>query len=114
MEKFYVRKVMHQFVITAILVFSAGAASSNDLDDGIALDDRINDDLKTTVNIPFILMKAKGAELRSKEGIESSRPVITQGQNGQGNIIIGAGTKLRPGTTIINSSQIKNSNSISR
>jgi hypothetical protein len=96
------------------VVFYVGIASADDLDDGIALDGSINDDLKTTVNLPFILMKAKGAEMRSKEGIESSRPVITQGEGGQGNIIFGAGTKLRPGTTIINSSVIKNSNSISR
>lgn len=114
MDKYYVRIFFHPCVITIIAVFSAGIASCNDLDDGIALDEPLNDDLKTTVNIPFILMKAKAAELRSKKGIESSRPVITQGENGQGNITFGLGTKIAPGTTIINSSEIKNSNSISR
>ncbi len=91
-----------------------GITYSNDLDDGIALDDPINDDLKRTVNIPFILMKAKGAELRAKKGLNSSRPVISQGENGQGNITFGIGSKIAPGTTIINSSEIRDSNSISR
>lgn len=97
-----------------IMAVTSGVACSGDLDDGIAADDLINDDLKATVNIPYILMKAKAAELRAKQGINSSRPVITQGQNGQGNIVFGIGTKLAPGTTIINSSEIKNSNSISK
>ncbi len=105
-------RYIHAIVIISLLV--PGLVLGNDLDDGIALDESINDDLKPSVNIPFILMKVKAAQSRKGQGIESSRPVITQGLGGQGNIIIGPGTKLRPGTTIINSSVIKNSNSISR
>ncbi len=102
-----------QQMIFILVLISGPAICNNDLNDGISLDEAINDDLKPTVNVPYILMKAKGAELRAKKGLESSRPVITQGQ-GQGNIVFGVGTKIAPGTTIINSSQIKNSNSITR
>ncbi len=113
MNKSYLRKLMYSSVITIIAVLGTGIASSGDLDDGIPLDDVLNDDLKPTLNIPFILMKAKGDELRAKKGIKSSRPVITQGQ-GQGNITFGVGTKIAPGTTIINAPKIKDSNTISR
>ncbi len=109
-------KIIHRYnlLIAFIIMLVPGITYSNDLDDGIALDDPINDDLKRTVNIPFILMKAKGAELRAKKGLNSSRPVISQGENGQGNITFGIGSKIAPGTTIINSSEIRDSNSISR
>lgn len=113
MDKSYLKNLISPCIITIAAVFTAGIANSNDLDDGIAADDLLNDDLKPTVNIPYILMKAKGAELRSKQGINSSRPVITQGQ-GQGNITFGVGTKIAPGTTIINAPKIKDSNTISR
>ncbi|BCX88110.1 hypothetical protein MIN45_P0477 [Methylomarinovum tepidoasis] len=99
------------------LVLALGAVPpvmANDLNDGIAIDDPIDDSLKPTLNVPFILMKAKAAELRAKKGLKSSRPVITQGEQGQGNITFGIGSKIAPGTTIINSSEIKNSNAISR
>jgi len=98
----------------AVLVLAAGAAAGGDLDDGIAIDTPIDDSLKTEINVPFILMKAKAAELRAKKGLKSARPVITQGEQGQGNITFGIGSKIAPGTTIINSSEIKNSNAISK
>jgi hypothetical protein len=112
MDKSYLRKFKYLSVITIITVFGTGIASSGDLDDGIPLDDALNDDLKPTLNIPFILMKAKGDELRAKKGIKSSRPVITTGDGGQGNITFGVGTKIAPGTTIINAPKIKDSNTI--
>ncbi len=104
----------HHRTLLFMTILVSGIASSDDLNDGITADEPIVDDLKETLNVPYILMKAKAAEFRGKRGIESSRPVITQGQNGQGNITFGPGTKIAPGTTIINSSVIENSNSISR
>ncbi len=96
-----------------IAILATGIANGGDLDDGIAIDEPLNDDLKPTVNIPYILMKVKGAQNRGKNAA-SGRPIITQGEGGQGNITFGAGAKFAPGTVIINSSKIKNSNSISR
>jgi hypothetical protein len=95
-----------------IAILVPGVVNSGDLNDGIGIDEAINDDLKPTVNVPFILMKARAAESRGERGIESSRPVIIQGQGGQGNQTFGIGTKFGAGTTIINASEIKNSTSI--
>ncbi|MEE9345633.1 MAG: hypothetical protein V3U88_08500 [Methylococcales bacterium] len=108
------KKPLYLCLVTIITVLTAGSTNSADLDAGIAIDTAVDDSLKTRINIPYILMKAKAAELRSKKGIKSTRPVITQGENGQGNINFGIGTKIAPGTTIVNSSEIKNANSISR
>ncbi len=100
--------------LSTVLILVSGNVSSGDLNDGIAIDTPVDDSLKPTINIPFILMKAKAAELRGKKGLKSSRPVITQGEQGQGNITFGVGSKIAPGTTIINASEIKNSNAISK
>ncbi len=107
-------KRIHQY--SRLILFStiliSGVVSSGDLDDGIGIDEVINDDLKPSVNIPFILMKAKAAESRGERGLTNSRPVITTGEGGQGNQTFGVGTKFGAGTTIINASEIKNSTSI--
>lgn len=103
----------YQFMVFFVLLAPV-IAMSNDLDDGIALDEPINDDLKTGVNIPFIMMKAKGAQGLQQKGVKPSRPVIVNdGVGGQGNQVFGIGTKFGAGTTIINAAEIKNSNSIS-
>ncbi len=104
----------HRLRFSVLLCLFSSIVLGGDLDDGIAIDEPINDSLKPTINIPFILMKAKAAELRGKKGLKSSRPVITQGDQGQGNITFGVGSKIAPGTTIVNTSEIKNSNAISK
>lgn len=109
------KQFCNHLLIVGIVLFTA-TANGNDLNDGIAIDSPVDDSLKPKINVPFILMKAKAAEFRGKKGLKNVRPVITdknQG-DGQGNITFGVGSKLAPGTTIINSSEIKNSNAISR
>ena len=103
------RKKIRLWLIVLIMSPIIGAAG--DLDDGIPLDDSIDDSnaLQKGVNIPFILMKAKGKELTGSRVITSE-----DSSAGQGNIIIGPGAKIAPGTVIINNSDNRGATAIAK
>ena len=95
-------------VIHLVLVlFSCSIASlaiANDLDDGIAIDEKIDDSLKKEFNSNFIVSKSKSrAKARIKRGADSKTILLEDGvaNSGVGNIQIGAGADLQ-GATIIN------------
>ena len=94
-----------------IIFLSPIIAAAGDLDDGIPLDDSIDDSnaLQKGVNIPFILMKAKGKELTGSRVITSKDSAA-----GQGNIIIGPGANIAPGTVIINNSDNRGATAIAK
>ena len=79
--------------LAALLILGCAAATAGDLDDGIGIDDKIDDSLQSEPNILFIVNHAKA---KARQG---SSDAITNG--GVGNISIGAGTDLQ-GATIIN------------
>ncbi|MBN2701688.1 MAG: hypothetical protein ACPW60_01325 [Methylohalobius sp. ZOD2] len=97
--------------IALSLLLIPAMAWSSDLDDGIPLDTPIDDSLKTGLNDSFILMKAKGKELSGNR-----KTLITNESNsaGQGNIILGPGTKLAPGTIILNNSDNRGATAVAR
>ena len=70
----------------------------NDLDDGIKLDESINDQLEKTKNISYI---KQYAIMKVKDGT-----AIVNGCQGAGNITIAPGTNLN-NTTIVNLSNNK-------
>ncbi len=100
-------------LILAGVLSLPGLALSGDLDDGIELDEALDDSnaLQKGINVPFILMKAKGKELTGKR---TGNKVITSGDSsaGQGNIIFGPGAKIAPGTVIINRSDNRGATAI--
>lgn len=88
---------------------------STDLDDGISLDTPVDDSLKTGINTSFILMKVKGRELSAKRN--KDKALITDKDSnsvGQGNIILGPGAKLGPGTIIINNSDNRGATAVAK
>jgi hypothetical protein len=98
---------IHRFFITTIswllLVIGSAAVHAGDLDDGISLDDPLNDEIKSEPNVQYIIAKAKGrAKTRASRALGES--------GGMGNTIFRPGTKIGPGVTIISMPIIKNSN----
>ncbi|MCK4493855.1 MAG: hypothetical protein KAU26_07345 [Methylococcales bacterium] len=95
-------------IILLTLSFSAVAG---DLDDGIALDTPINDDLKLDTNVLFLIKRAE-EKVKEKQKNPSNKRIITNEKcGGTGNINL-TGTKLKSNTTIINLANIKNSSSV--
>lgn len=79
----------------AIVITMVGAAvQAGDLDDGIGSDEKIDDSLQSEPNLKFIVTHAKAKARQSNSE-------NTIGENGTGNITIGAGSDLK-GATIIN------------
>lgn len=95
----------YMLILASVLTFLPGIGLGADLDDGIELHEPLDDSnaLQKGINVPFILMKAKGKELTGKR---TGNKLITSkdSQAGQGNIIFGPGAKIAPGTVIINRS----------
>lgn len=73
--------------IALILLAVTATVNANDLDDGIAIDSPINDDINPDKNIKFITRKAMS---RAKSGGNNGR-----GTCGTGNITIGPGSKVK-------------------
>lgn len=65
---------------------------AGDLDDGIGIDEPINDDISLGKNVQFIIRNAlaKGKSGKSKEGGGGQTDAC-----GSGNIVIGAGSKVK-------------------
>jgi len=88
-------------------VYSA-LATASDLDDGIGIDEAIDDSINADRNIEFIVTKAKTKARAAAAAGESSEIEA----NGVGSINIGTGTNLQ-GATIINISTNEDAVSIS-
>ncbi|QBQ55175.1 hypothetical protein [Nitrosococcus wardiae] len=111
----YQKKRKLQRIFFSLVLMSPLVGMSSDLDDGIPLDTPVDDSLKTGVNIPFVLMKAKGRELSATKN--KNKTLITDRDTnvvGQGNIILGPGAKLGPGTVIINNSDNRGAAAIAK
>ena len=77
--------------VSFLLVTTHGYA--NDLDDGIGIDNRIDDGLDLGKNTQFIVRKALSkAKADNKAG---GKDGSQSGSCGTGNIIIGAGSKIK-------------------
>lgn len=81
-------------VLAFSLIVVAGMAQAGDLDDGIGIDEKLDDSLQTEPNLLFIVNHAKA---KARQGNRDD----TVRENGAGNITIGAGSDLK-GATIIN------------
>jgi hypothetical protein len=101
--------------LAVALIFLPGISLGGDLDDGIELDEGLDDSnsLQKGINVPFILMKAKGKELTGKR---TGNKLITNRDSfaGQGNIIFGPGAKIAPGTVIINRSDNRGATAVAK
>lgn len=98
-------------VATVLVVFKLGTGMAADLDDGIPLDEPVDDSLKTEINTSFINSKAKGAIMMGND-----ETVISEedGVVGQGNIVIQPGVDLPPGVIIINNSDVSGATAVSQ
>lgn len=91
---------IHTFVrkaaaaLAAVVIVVGGTAHAGDLDDGIGIDEKLDDSLQSEPNLVFIVNHAKAKARQS-----NNEDTITE--NGAGNINIGAGSDLK-GATIIN------------
>ncbi|VAW85535.1 hypothetical protein MNBD_GAMMA16-161 [hydrothermal vent metagenome] len=90
------------------LLILCGNAAGSDLDDGMGIDKPIDDSIKPSQNINYIVTKAKSKAKTSMTG--SGARVV---KAGMGNINIGAGTNLK-GATIINLSTNKGNNVVAK
>jgi len=97
-----------QNITLLTLLLLCGSATASDLDDGIGIDKPIDDSIKPSQNINYIVTKAKSKAKTSMTG--SGARVV---KSGMGNIDIGAGSNLK-GATIINLSTNKGNNVVSK
>lgn len=79
-----------RLLLVPVLFVAMNTCYANDLDDGIGIDTPINDDLNLGKNVVFIRRKAlaKAKAGQSGDGTQS-------GSCGSGNIVIGAGSKIK-------------------
>jgi len=82
---------------------------ANDLDDGIQIDEPVNDDLQSPFNIEFLKRRvmAKTYSLKNSKKTYADQTVC-----GFGNIIIQPGSKIPVGTIFYNGSDNKNNNAL--
>ena len=98
-------------IILITLLLTTGISHASDLNDGIAIDDNIDDSLQRDFNTSFVVTKSTTRAIaREKKGKDSNTVILKDGA-GVGNIDIGAGSNLK-GATIINLSTNKNSTAI--
>jgi len=88
-------------ILFAALCLPAAARAASDLDDGIALDEPIADDLQKDVNVQFIVANAIG---RAKS--RSNR--VRDATDGAGNIKFAPGAKIGNNVIILNNSKNRN------
>jgi hypothetical protein len=93
-------------IVASVVSMSSLAEGGDDLNDGIEIDEFIDDTVQTDISRSFIKLSAMSAS-----GIKGSKKIVMGGNrqepnNGVGNINIEAGTNLR-GATIINLSENK-------
>jgi hypothetical protein len=82
-------------IILILFVLSGQWAVAGDLDDGIKMDEAINDDLKLDTNIQFIKAQAKAASQAKADGKTITSNVIVNDEcGGTGNQVFGVGTDL--------------------
>ncbi|MGR9044736.1 MAG: hypothetical protein ACU83N_05530 [Gammaproteobacteria bacterium] len=89
-----------------LLCLTSGAVYADDLNDGIGIDEEINDNLQLNTNIDFIKRNAIAKARRAADGGKG-----TAGCSGTGNQSFGPGANLK-GATIVNLSNNKGATSV--
>ncbi|MGR9114821.1 MAG: hypothetical protein ACU85E_03585 [Gammaproteobacteria bacterium] len=87
-----------------LLILVSGSLAADDLNDGIGIDEPINDNLQLNSNIDFIKRNAIAKARRGANGSNS-------GCSGTGNQSFGPGANLQ-GATIVNLSDNKGATSV--
>lgn len=87
-------------LVVFIGVFISPAVQSDDLEDGISLDEENDDSLRLGKNINFIVQNAK-------RKAHAGKGTINDGCQGSSNINVGEGSKLK-NVTIVNTSKSTN------
>ncbi len=101
-----------KYLIFIALLSVTVYVSADDLDDGIKLDEPLNDDINLDVNIQFIKRRAKAAaESVQNGGSAGGKVIVNTGCGGTGNQIFGAGSDLK-GATIVNLSDNKGTSTV--
>jgi len=98
-------------IVGLFLLLLTNNIHASDLDDGIALDTLINDDLVLDRNIAFIKSNAIGKARSRAKDRGGDIDDIGDGCDGTGNIKIGPGSDLK-GATIVNLSNNKGTTSV--
>jgi len=102
---------MKLLIFVVFFVFSY-SSFAGDLDDGIKLDEPINDDLKLDTNLQYIKRRAKAKTESIQDGEENSdKIVVNDACGGTGNMNFGAGANLK-GATIVNMSDNRGSSAV--
>lgn len=89
-----------------LLCLASASLYADDLNDGIGIDEEINDNLQLNSNIDFIKRNAIAKARRATKGGKG-----TSGCSGTGNQSFGPGTDLK-GATIVNLSNNKGATSV--
>jgi len=101
-----------KYLIFIALLSVTVYVSADDLDDGIKLDEPLNDDINLDVNIQFIKRRAKAAaESVQNGGSAGGKIQVNTACGGTGNQTFGAGSNLQ-GATIVNLSDNKGSSTV--
>lgn len=97
-------------IIMILFLLSGQWLYAGDLDDGIAIGEAINDDIKPDTNLQFIMSQVKAKTTAKKNGkTTSSNIIVNDGCGGTGNQVFGAGSNLN-NATIVNISDNRGSN----
>ncbi|MDX2504694.1 MAG: hypothetical protein QNL62_09490 [Gammaproteobacteria bacterium] len=102
---------MKYFTLMFFLLISFSVVA-DDLDDGVKLDEPINDDINLDVNIQFIKRRAKAAAESVQNGNDVNNKIaVNTACGGTGNQSFGAGSNLT-GATIVNLSDNRGSSAV--
>lgn len=102
---------MKYFTLLFFLLISFSVVA-DDLDDGIKLDEPINDDINLDVNIQYIKRRAIAAAESVQNGNDvNNKIVVNTACGGTGNQTFGAGSNLT-GATIVNLSDNRGSSAV--
>lgn len=102
---------MKRLILFPIFLSMCSFSFAGDLDDGIKLDEAINDDLKIEKNLQYIKRKALAKAQAQQSGEEGDPKVIVNTACGTGNQNFGAGANLK-GATIVNLSNNTGANAV--
>jgi len=109
---FYVialRFKLMKLIVFMVFFVSCQISFAGDLDDGIEIDEPINDDINLDINIQYIKRRAM-AKTESIQGGEENQDkiIVNDSCGGTGNMNFGAGADLK-GSTIVNMSDNRGS-----
>jgi len=83
--------MIFRLAVISLFLMIGNIAYANDLDDGIGIDNAIDDGLDLGKNTKFIVRKSLARQKSDQKSGSSSQ----SGSCGSGNIVIGAGSKIK-------------------